>query len=451
MDEAWIAEWSFFEATEGCARSELFRGYCLYSERVILIHKLFVFLASGVIRIAGFHLHWLRLMVLSLSAVLLFLVWRFLRRSGCSRDIALAGTAILLALPVFFRAAGFFRPEIMYTLFGFGSFMCIGHRKGDWQKQILAGLLAGLAMTTHLTGFCFIVAGAVLILWERRPRDIVPYFAGVAVAAVPWMIEVIVHYDLFILQVQGEMLTAKTSFTPISPLLNLLEEHKRLFRNPQAIVATTLILTSLMATTRESFRRHAGFYRYFAAVAVVLGMISSTKTVTYTVPLLPFGAACFCLALSDWKSGKALGRGGHLRRTLFALAAILTVVFGLWTGAGTVTGGCYSPEDINSRAGEFIPDRASCLAPLHFIFGQVQRLRIGSLYLWRTLSDDEAGLSMEDLFVYAGRRNTEYIVLDEYWKDQIDGCREFLGDAPDYIRVTDTGELVVLELPSPGR
>ena len=445
MDEAWIAEWAYFEASEGHARSELFRGYCLYGERVILIHRLFVLQASGVIRIAGFHLHWLRLMVLFMSMGLLLLVWRFLKRIGCDRDTALAGAAMLLVLPAFFRAAGFFRPEIMYTLFGFASFMCHEHRQGNWLRQAFAGLLAGLAMTTHLTGFCFIAAGVVLILWERRPRDIVPYFAGVAVAVVPWLIEVIIHYDLFLIQIRGEMVTAKTSFTLISPLLNLLEEHKRLFRSPESIVATTLILTSLISTTKDSFRRNAGFFTYFAAVAVVLGMISSTKTVTYTVPLLPFGAVCFGLALADWKSGKALGRGGRLRRTMFAFAAILAVIFGLWTGVSTVTGGFYDIEDVNTCAGELIPDDARCLAPMGFIFGQIDRLQISGLYLARVLCENRE-MSIGYLLDYADERCIRYIVLDDYWIEHITGCEEFLIRDQYEVDVIDTGELLVLRI-----
>ena len=99
-------------------------------------------------------------------------------------------------------------------------------------------------------------------------------------------------------------------------------------------------------------------------------------------------------------------------------------------------------------SGELIPSGSRCLAPLHFVFGQVHRLRIGSLYLWRTLSGDEPDLIMEDLVSYASARNTRYIVMDDYWTGKIMNSSEFLADPPYGVNVTDTGDLVVVELSS---
>jgi hypothetical protein len=358
---------------------------------------------------------------------------------------------ILLFFPLFFRAAAFFRPEIMYALLGFASFMCIGHRRGNWLGQAISGLLAGLAVVTHIGGSVFLVSGAVLIAWEKRPRDLVPYLAGAAVAVIPWLLEIMFHYDLFLIQARGELVTAKTAFTPLTPLLNLLEEHKRLFRNPESITAAAMVIAGLIATAGETYRRNRDLYRYYFVAVLVMGMISSTKTVTYTVPLLTFGAVSTGLALSDWWSGRPLLRLEKTRRGALAVMAVLTVIMGLRSAITPLTGGFYSPEEVNARAGELIPGGSRCLAPLHFVFGQVQRLRIGSLYLWRTLSEDETDLAVDDLVSYASDRNTWYVVLDGYWMERIGDWEEFLDDPPPWVEVTDTGELVVLDFSSPVR
>jgi hypothetical protein len=98
-----------------------------------------------------------------------------------------------------------------------------------------------------------------------------------------------------------------------------------------------------------------------------------------------------------------------------------------------------------------MPPGSSCLAPLHFVFGQIQDHRIGSLYLWRTLSDDSDVLRMDDLLAYAGDFGAGYIVLDSYWEERIGGCREFLENPPEGLTVCKAGELSVVEVVSPVR
>ena len=208
-----------------------------------------------------------------------------------------------------------------------------------------------------------------------------------------------------------------------------------------------LVMSNLLGTPLDSL--------VFVALAfglnwqAIIGQTIVKFISSLAVLLLPFGAVIFALALDDWVRNAQPGFLPAARRVLLVACIAATAVTGFRESVSTVSEGVYIPEEVNGRAGEVIPDGSGCLAPMHFVFGQVHRLRVGSIYLWRTMSD--AGeLRISDLLEYAADRDTRYIVLDAYWMDRIEDCSAFLGSQPEGTRVTDTGDLVVLEAVSPG-
>jgi len=446
VDEAWLAEQAYFQSRDGYVHSELFRGYCHSENRIMLQHRLFILTAAGVIRIAGFHLIGLRLISLVSAAVLMLLF-----RNYCSRYLelgsrtVLAASGILLLMPLFFRYAAIFRPEMLYTAFGFGSFLCLAGEDLHRLRRALAGFLAGLSLVTHPNGVIFVIAGIALLLWERRFICSAVFLAGAAVVILPYVIELSGNIPLLREQLGGELSAGKTTFTILTPLLNLLNEHKSLFRKPETIFTSILILTSLLVTRRQTYRRFSPLYRYSAALLVSLGLLTSCKTVTYTVPLLPFGAAIFAVALSEFSRLRSEQSYRRAKRSGFAFAALILLLYGLYFSVHSISGGIYNIERENAPAGDLIPEGETCLAPMNFIFGQIDRLQISGLYLARVLCENRE-MSIGYLLDYADERRIGYIVLDDYWIEHTTGCEEFLAQDQYEVNVVDTGELLVLKI-----
>jgi hypothetical protein len=446
VDEAWLAEQAYFQSHDGYVHSELFRGYCHNEDRIMLQHRLFILMAAGLIKIAGFHLIGLRLIALTSAAVLMLLFRRYcLRYLELDSPTVLAASGILMLMPLFFRYTVIFRPEMLYTAFGFGSFLCLAGEDSHRLRRALAGFLAGLSLVTHPNGAIFVIAGIALLLWERRFICSAVFLAGAAVVMLPYVIELSGNIPLLREQLSGELSAGKTTFTILTPFSNLLNEHKSLFRKPETIFTSILILTSLLATPRQAFRRFSPLYRYSAVLLVSLGLLTCCKTVTYTVPLLPFGAAIFAVALSEFSRLHIEHRYRRAKRSGFAFAALLLLLYGLYFSAHSISGGgCYIERE-NALAGDLIPEGETCLAPMNFIFGQIDRLRISGLYLARVLCENRE-MSIEYLLDYAEQRRIGYIVLDDYWIEHTTGCEEFLNQDQSTVDVIDTGELLVLKI-----
>lgn len=446
VDEAWLAEQAYFQSRDGYVHSELFRDYCHSENRIMFQHRLFILVAAGVIRVAGFHLIGLRLISLVSAAALMLLF-----RKYCSRYLeldsptVLAASGILMLMPLFFRYTVIFRPEMLCTAFGFGSFLCLAGEDSHRLRRALAGILAGLSLVTHSNGVIFVIAGIALLLWERRFICSAVFLAGAAVVVLPYVIELSRNIPLLREQLGGELSAGKTTFTILTPFSNLLNEHKSLFRKPETIFTSILVLTSLLVTRRQTYRRFSPLYRYSAVLLVSLGLLTSCKTVTYTVPLLPFGAAISAVALSEFSRLHSEQRYRRAKRGAFTSAALLLLLYGLYFSVHSISGGTCNIERENALAGDLIPEGETCLAPMSFVFGQIDRLRISGLYLARVLCENRE-MSIGYLLDYAEERCIGYIVLDDYWIEHTTGCEEFLKQDQCTVDVIDTGELLVLKI-----
>ena len=122
-----------------------------------------------------------------------------------------------------------------------------------------AGAISGLCILSHLNGAAFAAAGVVTLAWRRRWLHSVVFAACSLLVLTPSIVHVASRTELFAAQFSGELAATKTSFGPFTPLMNILSEHERLFREPG------MILTTLAAASSMGFggwrRRWRGWRR----------------------------------------------------------------------------------------------------------------------------------------------------------------------------------------------
>ncbi len=87
-------------------------------------------------------------------------------------------------------------------------------RDGDDSALVPTGLLAGFCFAIKYTGFVAFLYAAVVILWLRRPRALLPVTLAAGLVALPWVVKNWIWYG-----------------NPVAPLLN------RVFENPYVHVA----------------------------------------------------------------------------------------------------------------------------------------------------------------------------------------------------------------------
>src|SRR5687767_2837078 len=69
LDDAWLGEQSYWLTKDGVVRSQLFQGLIKYEERILVYHKLFVWLGAVLIKAVGWGLYNIK----SISVIALFL------------------------------------------------------------------------------------------------------------------------------------------------------------------------------------------------------------------------------------------------------------------------------------------------------------------------------------------------------------------------------------------
>jgi hypothetical protein len=411
VDEPWIGEWAWFLGSEGVVRSELFDGYHSYEQEVLVYHRLVTWAGAGVTQAFGFGLPQLRAISVSCSLILLGLLCLPSRGVGASAGPA----AILLLMPVFFRFARIYRPEAMLALLGWICWMAadLGVRRRSIAAAAASGAAAGLALLTHLDGAAFAAAGLATFASRRMWPAAAAFGLAAAAVAAPSALHVLQEQSLFESQFSGALVATKTSFGPLTPLLNILTEHERLFREP-GIILVTLCTGWALVSGGLAGRRAAcpWFYTFAGCAALSLAAISSSKAVKYGIPILPFAASEIWLAL------EAGGRPAW--RT--AATRVLTAMLVCWGIAGAVRVTLEPrehPEIENAAAGSMIPDGAACVAPIGFVFDEIGRVTIHSLYLARM--EGVGTLDSEGLATFARSRGAGYAVIDPYWREAMTG------------------------------
>jgi hypothetical protein len=418
-DEAWLAVQSYTMSQQGYSTSPLFGSLTREDVRVVVQHKLFIYLGAALCRSVGFGLFTFRLISIASCLLLFMVLFRYVRRYyGRGTSTELAAAAVLLLVPGFFYFAKIARPEMLVTLLGFSSFVLLeGHlRSGARRSLALSGCAAGLAMLAHLSGSIFIATGAAVLLLNRRHAGVPVFVLCAAAAFTPYVYDVARHYDLFVLQISGPLVASRTSLTLFAPLANMAREHERLLHNPQTIASSVLFLFLVFSTWRSLRADNPILVSYTLVLMIALGMIVADKTVKHMTLLVPFWAVLIARGLRAFD-----GRRGPLGTVVLALA------FVLFTGVGVLSywQGLQGKADyaqMNRKIAAFIPAGATCLAPMNFVFDELPRYTILSTYFARYELDGV--ITIDRVARFCERNGCGYVVFNRFG-ERIDDLRDY--------------------------
>lgn len=448
IDEAWIGEQTYYLARDGYAHSALFAEQAGSDVALILYHRLFVLAGSFAVQVFGWDIWPLRLVTILSGLGLLVAIVFYMRRewNRPSEEVLLA-LALMLLIPINFTHFKIYRPELMMTLFGFLSYWSLErHEKTGLARYAAAsGLLGGLAALTHLYGLIFPICAAVILLRNRRWAGLGIFTLLAAAPFIPYLIDIATHSDLFRREIASPTATRKTSFTLATPFLNLLEEHKRLFRTIEIAPVVILFLLSLALNLKRRYRERRLFYEYTILLVLLLGAIASDKLVTrYAIPLFPF----FAIEIADALRSIFPRRSASnlIRVPLFLMAAIL-LGYGLYFQAATAFDSRENAVALNERIGAVMPDGACCLGPMNLIFNQIERCRIVGLYMAGKEHADH--LTLADATRYANSRGARYIVVNRLGTNEevIEDLEQEKYRSDDSLSIiAETDEYLVMEL-----
>jgi 4-amino-4-deoxy-L-arabinose transferase-like glycosyltransferase len=430
IDEAWIGEQAKALLEHGTIVTNLFRDHVPLNQQIVIYHKLLVWLGAASLAIFGWGLYPLRL-VSALAGLIMLLAFYFHWRKAESQRLAAIGVMLLLWTPVCWEMMRVYRPEMLVTCLGLGSYIVL-HQARAREKTwlfVASGLLSGLSGSTHPAGMAFAAAGFVALLFERRNLCAVIFLAAAVVGFFPYVSGFVTNNAEATQQIfHNDWLTRLVKVHWWTPFFNLLEEHKRVFRQPMVIGISVMFFLSLLLSRRDDFRRHRFFWLYLATLFVCGAMAPYPKYSRYMLPLVPFFVIVCARAIDRWLTERK-----HTSRSLQTVFAAWVAVFILYGGIALGRAALINrqaPEEISTNrafAAQMVKG-SLVIAPPKFIFPELDSFVIQAYWGAHIAAGDER--TYHTLENYAAKMGVRYLYIGseailDWSLDMSDGGRRF--------------------------
>lgn len=409
VDESWLGQQVYSLVTRGEVYSEFFRDAPPLDGRIVLYHTAFIRTGAVLATFLGWGLYQLR--TLSLLCGLLVIILVVCRRAEYSPPATRWLVVFpLLFSPLFSHQMIIFRPEMMVTAFGFAGFVLLefGLKSNRGWIVALAGASSGLAGCTHAVGLVFAVAGLVVLIAHRRVLHAGIFAGFAAVAFAPYLFGWFTDRALFLQQaLHNPLIQSDLNFPWYQPFLNIVDEHKRWFRNFESIGISGLFVLALLQTSRAEFKKQKTLWTYLATVALLLAAIPMPKMSRYLMSLLPF----FALVIADRWAQPAQPRLGFSRLLHIAFVGWTLIFVGCGIGY-LVRQAFFEPHDriaTNRRLAADVPDGSLVMAPFDFVFEEQAHLTIQSFRGARFKG--QPNLTPRFLESYADSLGVDYIIF----------------------------------------
>lgn len=354
-DEPWLASTGLKLATRGIFGSDMFAGFYGMESHCYACMPLHPSLLAVTYRLVGFGLFQTRLEPVMMGLLALALTYALGRRLfGPGVGLLAVGlmlfTRFTAAAPsrltgiLLLDVARIARYDIVVPVCGLASLHAYvsARKRADARLYALAGLMAGLSGLAHVYGAFWIVALAILAVWDRAARRA---FVALAIGFVaPWLV-----YLVYVLQNPADWAGQVRGYAPRFDLLNpawywdnLRNEYQRyapgidsirqVATRPGLALITVVWPAALLALFRRAIRLSDGAARTLAVPALVMpalfALLLHIKMSNYLIAVLPLGALVVAWGLvSLWRWAGRTWQPFASRWMQVAVAGLTCAVF----------------------------------------------------------------------------------------------------------------------------
>lgn len=411
-DECIIAEHSYRLVQDGYVKSLMFTGLGLEWEiRQFHYHKLFVILGALIIDIFDVSLYALRSISL-ISAFLFFILLYFYlkyKKATNHSSIFFVMMILLLLQSHFFSYSFLFRPEILLMLLIFISFLLIEFAKKEQNSIliILSGITAGLAVTTHLNGLIAIFAGLLLLLIQKEFYFATLFFISSIIVSLLYFYDISSLSELqkFIYQFKSDPNFSSSHFFWYSPVLRLIEEHKRFFHSPKEISLTLLLVFSLCINLKSLWNENKNLVIYLFSMIFFLAITTHGKTDKYLILYLPFMLYIISFTIIEHSFKK------KSHKIIYFALLFLFVITNLITDINSLI--FYNPIKKNEEIAKNMEQNSNVMIRETFFFNEIKHFNIHIPMAYELkASKMKSELNRDDFFHFAKNNNDRYIVIE---------------------------------------
>ncbi|PMD91404.1 hypothetical protein BWI97_21490 [Siphonobacter sp. BAB-5405] len=406
FDDAWFAEQSYWFVKEGKVRSELFRGFLYWDERIYVFHKLFIYTGAFLMGVVGFSVAGSKVISILFGTIAAGLIWKYTERE--SREQQWLALLLYLGCGTLIQYFCINRPEIMCMTLGFASYLCLDRPGGRLPHVGWAGVFAGMAALTHLNGLIYLAAGALWLLLRTDWRKTL-VFAGVGGFVLSlYLLDALLDQRVDRMVWQFVEDPAMQYTRTLSDKLKVMVDYHQLFFHSQHEAALTALVVLTIIFARKHLSLTQPILLYLLLLVVFFWLLTKSTFAFYILLFVPWFAilvATYAPAFLRTQVQKRVARVILSAYVLIGLFTIGEVVYENYTVPYQQT--------YNEHLARLMPEKNSrVIAPLSFFFGQMENYQIRSLSYYCSLRD-RPPLTLPEFFDLADREKVKYIISDD--------------------------------------
>ncbi|MCF0055820.1 hypothetical protein [Dyadobacter sp. CY356] len=291
-DDAWFAEQSYWLHKEGVIRSEFFRGLLGWEKQLLVSHKLFLIFGAGMIHLFGYELPVLQYVSIIFFAILVGEIIFYIRREEKTINSWYLPAILILVFSnrILVKMSFENRPEIMLAALGFGSFLFISKNKPHHLQSLAAGMLAGMAVLTHLNGVIYFIAGAGMLFYLKQYKNALTFSIAGGLISLLYFVDIIQAADGFkTWHYQFIHDPATQNAMGLASKLMVMVTYPVLFFHSPEQVALSLLLTFLLWNQRLFLKQLPVPLRIYSIILLlVFWLITKKNSGVYLTLFLPF-------------------------------------------------------------------------------------------------------------------------------------------------------------------
>ena len=430
VDDAWLGDHVYWLSKTGQAKSELMRGITKQEEKIVVHHKLHTYIGAGFVNVFGFSLTTLKSISLISFLTFLLIFFRYTYRKILSPNEFFIALSLLIANALIFNLSFVFRPEIMVMTFGFVSYIFLQKslkNKTLLYPLIVAGLFAGLAVSTHLNGLIFVGAGFLLLLWNKRFAAGLIFGFSTLPAIGIYFIDMLTPADfqLWYHQISDSpsVEAINQQSTVVHLIRRIVNEQMRFLHSPVEISFTMLFLV-VFAPAFSYLKKHKNLLRYTLLLVISLMFISVNKSSKYLILYLPYLVLIISLAMgyiskqgfSPGLFSKKFNAAGYSRLVTFIMIGYFSVqtIYN-----ANLSLDKYDEQKSRKITNRFIGNRTDTLniiAPMTSVFNEIEHFnRIQGEICYNELKKSDTTIYKTGFLKKAEEFDIDYIILSEFF------------------------------------
>ena len=407
IDDAWLGEYAFWFSKKGYVTTNLFSGVSALQGKILVYPRLHIWIGGLTTWLFGFKLYALKATSLLWLTGLIGILYKIYHRKNNILFWSISGLVFIHFL--FLQFSFIYRPEIGLATLGILAFYFAVVRKEKFasnQSAIMLGIICGISFLLHRNGIVYIASIGCLYLITLKPKPIILF------SLVCLIVGGLYFYDfggaLDFTRYQSQMAANFKSISgesiSFNPLINLIKEHERYFRNIGQISFSILFLYALVL----GIKIKDPIYRRTVLLTLLLmgfmAIANPPKTSKYMIPLIPFWSIVIV------QTYMLLIKHHKIKQLVFVVLLLFYCCTQIILSVKYISTHQKSTLELNQSIAQVIEPNSKVLTPISFVFDHIEDYDMIQCHRAHRYYFDSKP-SAQEILNYASTQDLDYVIL----------------------------------------